>query len=215
MEEEEEQSTKWRFKGSEELIKASAFTVKGVVSMLSKNLSEDDNRPVISLGHGDPSVSRCFLTTPIAEDAIVEAVRSAQFNSYAPNVCILPARRGPFLTFLQIQQRTFFLKTLNILREAADFCYDRLEEIPCITCPHKAEGSMFVMVKLNLSLLEGINDDMEFCVKLAKEESVIVLPRVALGLKNWLRITFATEPSSLEDGLGRINAFRLRHAKKD
>ncbi|CAL5406581.1 unnamed protein product [Camellia sinensis] len=89
MEEEEEQSTKWRFKGSEELIKASAFTIKGVVS---KNLSEDDNRPVIHLGHGDPSASRCFLTTPIAEDAIVEAVRSAQFNSYAPNVGILPAR---------------------------------------------------------------------------------------------------------------------------
>ncbi|THG19349.1 hypothetical protein TEA_028602 [Camellia sinensis var. sinensis] len=94
MEEEEEQSTKWRFKGSEELIKASAFTIKGVVSMLSKNLSEDDNRPVIRLGHGDPSASRCFLTTPIAEDAIVEAVRPAQFNSYAPNVGILPARRS-------------------------------------------------------------------------------------------------------------------------
>lgn len=421
MEEEEEQSTKWRFKGSEELIKASAFTIKGVVSMLSKNLSEDDNRPVISLGHGDPSASRCFLTTPIAEDAIVEAVRSAQFNSYAPNVGILPARRSvaeylsrdlpyklspddvyltvgtkhaiqiilpvlaypganillpkpgypmyeahaalshlevrhfdllpekgwevdldglralandktvamviinpgnpccnvftyehlqkvaetarelgilviadevyghlafgntqfvpmgvfastvPIVTLGSISKRwivpgwrlgwivtsdpngvlkksgivdrikaclnvtsgpatfiqgaiphflantteDFFLKTLNVLREAADFCYDKLEEIPCITCPHKAEGSMFVMVKLNLSLLEGINDDMEFCVKLAKEESVIVLPGVALGLKNWLRITFATEPSSLEDGLGRINAFCLRHAKKD
>lgn len=31
-------------------------------------------------------------------------------------------------------------------------------------------------MKLNLSVLEGINDDMEFCIKLAKEESVIVLP---------------------------------------
>lgn len=31
-------------------------------------------------------------------------------------------------------------------------------------------------VKLNLSLLEDISDDMDFCVKLAKEESVVVLP---------------------------------------
>ncbi|CAL5406582.1 unnamed protein product [Camellia sinensis] len=123
--------------------------------------------------------------------------------------------QGPIPHFLANTTEDFFLKTLNVLREAADFCYVKLEEIPCITCPHKAEGSMFVMVKLNLSLLEGINDDMEFCSKLAKEESVIVLPGVALGLKNWLRITFATEPASLEDGLGRINAFCLRHAKKD
>lgn len=31
-------------------------------------------------------------------------------------------------------------------------------------------------MKLNLSLLEDINDDMEFCSKLAKEESMIILP---------------------------------------
>ncbi|GMP34438.1 hypothetical protein CsSME_00007305 [Camellia sinensis var. sinensis] len=62
----------------------------------------------------------------------------------------------------------FLLKTLNVLKEAVDFCYDKLEEIPCITCPYKVEGSMFVMVKLNLSLLEGINDDMEFCIKFVK-----------------------------------------------
>ncbi|KAK7855144.1 nicotianamine aminotransferase b [Quercus suber] len=37
---------------------------------------------------------------------------------------------------------------------------------------------------------------------------------VALGMKNWLRITFAVEPSALEDGLGRIKAFCQRHAKK-
>ena len=32
-----------------------------------------------------------------------------------------------------------------------------------------------LQVKLNLSLLEDIDDDVEFCMKLSKEESVIVL----------------------------------------
>ncbi|GFS34808.1 tyrosine transaminase family protein [Actinidia rufa] len=50
--------------------------------------------------------------------------------------------------------------------------------------------------------------------KLVKEESVIILPGVALGLKNWLRITFAIELSSLEDGLARFSAFCSRHSKK-
>ncbi|RVW95949.1 Proteasome subunit alpha type-2 [Vitis vinifera] len=37
------------------------------------------------------------------------------------------------------------------------------------------ERSMFVMVKLNLSVLEDIDDDVELCMNLSKEESVIVL----------------------------------------
>jgi tyrosine aminotransferase len=41
-----------------------------------------------------------------------------------------------------------------------------------------------------------------------------MLPGITVGLKNWLRISFAIEHSSLEDGLGRIKAFYHRHAKK-
>ncbi|KAM5578188.1 nicotianamine aminotransferase 1 [Rosa sericea] len=108
----------------------------------------------------------------------------------------------------------FFLKIVEMLRGAADICFDKLDEIPCITCPSKPEGSMFVMVKLNLSLFDDISDDVEFSLKLAKEESVIVLPGVTVGLKNWLRITFACDHSILEDGLGRIKGFCERHAKK-
>lgn len=57
----------------------------------------------------------------------------------------------------------------------------------------------------------GINDDMEFYSKLAHEESVIILPGMIVGLKNWLRVTFAMEPAILEEGLERIKAFCLRH----
>ncbi|KAG5551969.1 hypothetical protein RHGRI_010154 [Rhododendron griersonianum] len=358
---------------------ASLITVRSVLEKIMKNLNESDTRPVVPLGHGDPSAFPCFRTTRAAEDAIVDAVRSAKFNCYAPAVGIEPARRSiaehlsrdlpyklspddvyltaganhaievlvtalarpganillprpgyplyesrasfsqlevrhfdllpekgwevdldsvealandrtvamvvinpgnpcgnvltlehmkkiaetarklgilliadevyghlafgsnPFVpvgivealksylnitadptTFVQgavtqILNNTtedFFLKITNTLRKSANICYDRLKEIPCITCPHKAEGSMSTMVKLNLSLLEDISDDMDFCVKLAKEESVVVLPGFVVGLKNWLRVTFSVEPSLLEDGLGRIKAFSLRHAKK-
>ncbi|KAJ6859855.1 hypothetical protein NC651_036233 [Populus alba x Populus x berolinensis] len=117
----------------------------------------------------------------------------------------------------QIFEKTkedFFSKTINIMREAADICYEKTKEIPCVTCPHKPDGSMFAMVKLNLSLLEDISDDMDFCLKLAREESVTILPGVAVGLKNWLRITFSIEPQSLEQGLDRMKAFCQRHSRK-
>ncbi|KAF8391313.1 hypothetical protein HHK36_023617 [Tetracentron sinense] len=411
---------KWGFRENEDLNTASGFTIRQVINMVMENLDAGDERPTIPLGHGDPSAFPCFRTSPVAEDAIVEALRSANFNGYPPSAGIPPARRAiaeylsrdlpyklspedvyvtigctqaievaltvlarpganvllprpgfpfyearaafshlevrhfdllpekgwevdldavealadentvamviinpgnpcgsvftyqhlkevaetakklgilviadevyghltfgsnPFVpmgvfgsivpvltlgsiskrwmvpgwrlgwlvisdpngilkktkivecikvsrnispepaTFIQgavphILEKTkedFFMKIIKILRQASDICYERIKEIPCITCPHKPEGSMFVMVKLNLSLLEGINDDMDFCFKLAKEESVIILPGVAVGLKNWLRITFAIEPSSLEDAIGRIKSFCKRHGKR-
>ena len=61
-------------------------------------------------------------------------------------------------------------------------------------------------------MLEDIEDDHDFCVKLAKEEAVIVLPGDALGLKNWLRISLGVDRSVLEDGLERLKAYYDRHA---
>ncbi|KAL5730467.1 zinc-finger protein [Ranunculus cassubicifolius] len=416
-----EEEVKWQFGGGNENINtAGAITIRGVLNSVMSSLDPNDKRPVIPLGHGDPSAFPCFRTTIVAEDAIVEAVRSAKYNSYSSTVGILPARsavaeylskdlpyklspddvfltigcsqaieviltvlarpganillprpgfpyyearasfgglefrhfdllpeRGwevdldavealadentvamliinpgnpcgnvftyqhlkkvaetarrlgivvisdevydhltfgsnPFVpmgvfgsiapvltlgsiskrwivpgwrlgwivatdpngvlkktkvldnitgflniscdpaTFIQgaiphILQNTkadFFNKIIGLLRQSADICYDEIKDIKCISCPHKPEGSMFVMVKLNSSPLEDITDDMDFCIKLAKEESVVVLPGVAVGLKNWLRITFAVEPSSLKEGLERIKTFYKRHSKK-
>ncbi|WCJ30828.1 Tyrosine aminotransferase [Euphorbia peplus] len=411
---------RWRFQGNNDLAAVSQVTVRGVLNSLTANLNKEDDRPFIPLGRGDPSVFPCFRTTSVAENAIVDSVKSAKFNCYSSTVGILPARRAiadylnqdlpyqlspddifitlgctqaievtiavlsrpganillprpgypyyeviaawfklevryfdllaerdwevdlesvkaqvdentvamviinpgnpcgnvythehmknvaetakksgilviadevyahlvfgsnpfvpmgvfgsivPVLTLGSISKRwivpgwrlgwlaatdpngilkksgvidsifnylnissnpatftqgavpqilektekDFFLKIIHMLREAADLCYDRIQDIPCITCPTKPQGSMFVMTKLDLSQLEDIKDDFEFCLKLAKEESVIVLPGITLGTKNWLRITFAVEPSSLEVGLGRIKAFCERHAKK-
>ncbi|KAL1830429.1 hypothetical protein ACET3Z_000080 [Daucus carota] len=414
-------SKKWGFKkDTKEMTKASMTTIRGVITMLQENLDKDDVRSVVPLSHGDPSAFPCFRTTPVAQDAIAEAVRSAKFNGYSPTVGIPPARiavaeylskdlpeklspddiyltvgctqaieiiltvlarpnanillprpgfpyyetraafshlevrhydlcpetgwevnldevealadentvavvvinpgnpcgnvytydhlkkvaetarklgilviadevydhlvfgSNPFVpmgvfssitpivtlgsiskrwlvpgwrlgwlvtndpngilkeqgivdcikgflnissdpaTFIQgalpqilgDTKEDFFLETINSLKMNAEFIYSRLQEIPCIICPSKPEGSMFVMVNLNLSLLDDIKDDMDFCVKLAQEESVMILPGIAVGLKNWLRITFAIEPSAIKEGLERVKAFCDRHAKK-
>ncbi|XP_020229425.1 probable aminotransferase TAT2 isoform X2 [Cajanus cajan] len=107
----------------------------------------------------------------------------------------------------------FHSNNLMILREVANIFYEGCEEIPCLTCPHKPDGAMVTMVEIDLSQLEGIVDDVQFCTKLAKEESVILYPGVAVGLKNWLRFSLAVDASDLKDGLSRIKAFSLRHAK--
>ena len=35
---------------------------------------------------------------------------------------------------------------------------------------------VYLQVKLNMDMLDGIQNDIDFCVKLAKEEKVMVLP---------------------------------------
>ncbi|XP_021719275.1 probable aminotransferase TAT2 [Chenopodium quinoa] len=115
----------------------------------------------------------------------------------------------------QILEKTddaFFKKNINILKQTSELCFEGINKIPCLNCPQKPEGSMAVMVKLNLSLLKDISDDIDFCFRLAKEESVIILPGVAVGMKDWLRITFAVDPASLEEAIQRINSFCSRHA---
>ncbi|MBA0613879.1 hypothetical protein Godav_014237 [Gossypium davidsonii] len=371
---------KWGFQGKQGLDAASATNVRGYFNLLTGNINQDNSSVVVPLGHGDPSHFPSIRTTPAAEDAIVDALRSAKHNCYATTVGILPARRAiadylnrdlsykltpddvyltigcnqaievvtavlsrpganiflprpgyphyePWCAYNHLEMRHYdllpekgwevdvdavetladentaamviinpgkpcwnvcsyehlnkvaetarklgilviadeaydnltfgstpyvpmrvFGLTLPILTmgsiskrwvvpdiidsitgflnissdpatfiqvwECADICYNRIQEIPSLTCPRKPGGSMFIMVKLNLAMLEDINDDMDFCLKLAKEESVIILPGIAVGLKNWLRVTFAIESCFLQEVLGRVKAFCQRHAKK-
>ncbi|KAK4484699.1 hypothetical protein RD792_007291 [Penstemon davidsonii] len=115
-------------------------------------------------------------------------------------------------TIVEQTQEVFFKKTINILKQTSDICDRKIKDIPCLSCPHKPEGSMAFMVKVNISMLKDITDDVDFCFKLAKEECVIILPGLAVGLKNWLRITFALEPSALEEALERVKSFCQRHS---
>ena len=89
----ENECKKWGFRGNEELNAASAMSIRSVLYKLIDNISGNEGKRTIHLALGDPSVFPCFRTTPLAENAIVDAVRSAQFNCYPPAVGILPARR--------------------------------------------------------------------------------------------------------------------------
>uniref|UniRef100_A0ACD5UW93 Uncharacterized protein n=1 Tax=Avena sativa TaxID=4498 RepID=A0ACD5UW93_AVESA len=132
------------------------------------------------------------------------------------NVSTDPATfiQGALPKILENTKEDFFKRIIALLKESSEICYKDIKENRYISCPHKPEGSMFVMVKLNLHLLEGIQDDIDFCCKLAKEESVILCPGSVLGMENWVRITFAIVPSSIQDGVERIKSFCQRHKKK-
>ncbi|CAN1844539.1 Probable aminotransferase TAT2 [Linum perenne] len=123
----------------------------------------------------------------LLKTGMVESIKGCLDISSDPATFI----QGGVEQLIRNTKEDFFSRIRALLKEDADSCYDKLKDIPC-----------------------DIEDDMDFCIKLAREESVIVLPGMAVGLKNWLRVSFAVEPSALEDGLDRMKTFYLRHAKK-
>lgn len=84
---------KWAVQNNQDLTNASGITIKGVLTKLMDNINKDDPRPTIPLGRGDPSVFPSFRTATVAEDAVVNALRSANYNCYSPTGGVLPARR--------------------------------------------------------------------------------------------------------------------------
>ncbi|XP_073126856.1 probable aminotransferase TAT2 isoform X2 [Henckelia pumila] len=342
-------------------------TIKGILDLLMGSIdSNNDGKKVISLGIGDPTAYSCFYTTSSAQEAVVESLRSAKFNGYAPTSGLPQTRRAlaeylsrdlPYklslddvyvtsgctqaieialsiltrpganillprpcfpiyelcAVFRNIEIRHFDLLPekgwevdLKAVEDLADhntvamviinpgnpcgnvYTYQQLKKIaevakrlriaviadevyghlafganpfvpmgvfgsiaPVLTlgslskrwlvpgwrlgwlvtndpdgilkspkfverlkkyCDICGGPATFMQVKLNISLLKDISDELDFCFKLAKEESVIVLPGLAVGLKNWVRITFAVEPSALEEALERVKCFCERHS---
>ncbi|XP_038902719.1 tyrosine aminotransferase-like [Benincasa hispida] len=153
-----------------------------------------------------------LITDPngiLEKHGIIENIKNYLDITPDPPSCV----QGAIPQILAKTSDEFVSGLLDLLRINADILYEKINEIPCLTCPNKPEGAMLAMVKLNLEQLEGISDDVDFCSKLVKEESVLVLPGVAVGMKNWLRFSFGMERSSIEDGVARLKAFYQRHAK--
>ncbi|KAF3498926.1 hypothetical protein DY000_02057065 [Brassica cretica] len=72
------------------------------------------------------------------------------------------------------------------MRHSVEFSCERLKDIPCLFCPKKPESCSYLWVKLDTSMLVNIKNDFEFCMKLVSEESVLLIPGVALGADNWV-----------------------------
>ncbi|KAJ4889326.1 Pyridoxal phosphate-dependent transferase protein [Raphanus sativus] len=120
-----------------------------------------------------------------------------------------------------IYRRTFpseIFPTAVVLGISSEYLYS--EEIPRNSAVSKplfscsAESCTYLLTKLELSLLDNIKDDIDFCVKLTREENLVFLPGEALGLKNWMRITIGVEAHMLEDALERLKGFCTRHTKR-
>ncbi len=90
------------------------------------------------------------------------------------------------------------------------YAWKKLNGIPGISCVN-AKGAFYLFP--GISRL-GLNS-MDFCARLLEEEKVAVVPGIAFGADDYVRISYATSMEQLEKGLDRIEKFAKRLAKKN
>ncbi|XP_010455736.1 PREDICTED: cystine lyase CORI3 isoform X1 [Camelina sativa] len=115
-------------------------------------------------------------------------------------------------TILRKTPKEFFERRQIFLKANVEFAFAKLKDIPALTCYLKTEACTFLWTELNMSLFADIEDDEEFCEKLATEECLVLLPGIAFGLKNWARHSIDMDIFALEDAFVRLKSFCERHS---
>lgn len=92
-----------------------------------------------------------------------------------------------------------------------DFMVDRINSISNLSCV-KPEGAFYVMVNISKLLnkeVEGkvIKDSLTFSDLLLEKEKVAVIPGIAFGVDNFIRLSYATSMENIKNGLDRIEKF--------
>jgi aspartate aminotransferase len=86
---------------------------------------------------------------------------------------------------------------------------EALKEIPGISCI-EPEGAFYAFPNVKGCLQKGLNSSGEFAQRLLEEEQTVVTDGVGFGAEGYVRISYATSMTQLQEGLKRIKRFAER-----
>ncbi|MDP4144346.1 MAG: pyridoxal phosphate-dependent aminotransferase [Bacillota bacterium] len=96
-------------------------------------------------------------------------------------------------------------------KKRREYMVDRISKIENLSCINP-KGAFYVMI--NISKVLGkeyngikINDSLKFGELLLNNENVAVVPGIAFGVDNYIRLSYATSMENIEKGLDRIAKF--------
>lgn len=79
---------------------------------------------------------------------------------------------------------------------------ERVQAIPNLSCP-KPDGAFYVFIDISKTKLTSL----EFCNALLESEQVAAIPGIAFGADNCIRLSYATDMTSIEKGMDRLDRF--------
>ncbi|CAF1007375.1 unnamed protein product [Rotaria sp. Silwood1] len=107
---------------------------------------------------------------------------------------------------------SYFDDILNQLQSNAEYVYHSLLDAPGLH-PIMPQGAMYMLIRINPSDYNDIENDKDFFTKLICEESISCLPASVFGIDNFFRIVLTTPTDKTEEACQRIVEFCRRHAK--
>ncbi|MBD2138235.1 pyridoxal phosphate-dependent aminotransferase [Anabaena sp. FACHB-1237] len=136
-----------------------------------------------------------YLAGPIE---IIKAASTIQGHSTS-NVCTF-AQYGAIAALQSSQEcveemRQAFAKRRQVM-------FKRLNSIPGLSCP-KPDGAFYLFPDISKTGLKSL----EFCNLLLAEQQVAVIPGVAFGADNNVRLSYATDMATIEKGMDRLEKF--------
>jgi len=102
-------------------------------------------------------------------------------------------------------------KMVQQFKHRRDYMVERINSINNLSCM-KPEGAFYVMVNISNVLNKSyqgqvIKNSMEFSDLLLKSEKVAVIPGIAFGVDNFVRLSYATSMENIKNGIDRIEIF--------
>jgi aspartate aminotransferase len=79
---------------------------------------------------------------------------------------------------------------------------ERLNAIPGLTCP-KPDGAFYMFPDISKTGMKSL----EFCDALLESQQVAVIPGIAFGADECIRLSYATDMASIEKGMERLEKF--------
>jgi len=102
-------------------------------------------------------------------------------------------------------------KMINQFKIRRDYMVDKINSMNNLSCL-LPEGSFYVMVNITNVLNKSIDgtiikDSLTFSEVLLQKEKVAVIPGIAFGVDNFIRLSYATSMENIKNGLDRIARF--------
>ncbi len=129
---------------------------------------------------------------------IIKAATMIQGHSTS-NVCTF-AQYGAVTALNESQDCVETMR--KAFADRRDVMYDLLTSISGFTCP-KPDGAFYLFPSIKSF---GITS-LEFCDKLLEAEKVALIPGIAFGLDNCIRLSYATNLETIREGCDRIRKF--------
>ena len=104
------------------------------------------------------------------------------------------------------------VKEFSLRRELMIELISEIEDLTFI----EPKGAFYVMIDVSKVLKKAnIKGSMEFANLLLKEENVVVIPGIAFGEYNFIRLSYATSKEEIIKGLKRIKEFVNKLMNRD